>query len=511
VSSEHFDVLIVGAGISGIGAAYHLQAHCPRKRYVILEGRRSIGGTWDLFRYPGIRSDSDMFTLGYSFKTWKAAHAIAEGPAILEYLKETSQEFGIDKQIRFNQRVRSASWSSEDSRWTVEAEAGPDKQPVQYTCNFLYLCSGYYDYKKGYSPTFAGSEDFEGRIIHPQHWPQDLDYRGKRVVVIGSGATAVTVVPAMAETAAHVTMLQRSPSYIVSLPPEDRVGNLLRKVLPERAAHRAIRWRNVLFGIFFYQLCRRTPGLAKKLIRRGVARELPPDFDIDTHFNPKYQPWDQRLCLAPNADLFQAIRAGRVSVVTDQIVRFTNNGIQLASGKELPADIIVTATGLNLLPCGGIRLSVDGTPVEPGKSLTYKGLMLSNVPNMAACVGYTTASWTLRADLASGYVCRLLNYMDRYGHKQCVPRLDDPAIHPQPLLALNSGYVQRGVNMFPKQGPKAPWFYRQNYIFDMMAMRFGRVDDGTMSFSNGGVAHQPANASRPDPAQAPHATTTSGG
>jgi monooxygenase len=487
VSTEHFDVLIVGAGISGIGAGYHLQTNCPKKRYVILEGRSDIGGTWDLFRYPGIRSDSDMFTLGYSFRVWKSAEAIAGGPAILKYLRETAQEFGVDRNIRFHHRVRSASWSSQDSRWTVEAEVGPDRQPAQYTCDFLYLCSGYYDYKNGYSPTFAGSEDFEGRMIHPQHWPKDLDYSGKRVVVIGSGATAVTVVPAMAETAAHVTMLQRSPSYIVSLPPQDWVANMFRKLLPERVAHSAIRWRNVFFGICFYQLCRRTPGLAKKLIRRGVARELPPDFDIDTHFTPSYQPWDQRLCLAPNADLFQAIREGRASVVTDKIVKFTKTGILLESGKELPADIVVTATGLKLLPCGGIRLTVDGDLVETGSSLTYKGLMLSNVPNLAACVGYTTASWTLRADLASSYVCRLLNHMDRHGYKQCVPRPDDPAIQPQPLLALNSGYVQRGVTQFPKQGHKQPWLLRQNYVLDMMTMKFGRVDDGTMKFSAGGV------------------------
>ncbi|HXY34158.1 MAG TPA: NAD(P)/FAD-dependent oxidoreductase [Planctomycetaceae bacterium] len=486
MADQHFDVLIVGAGISGIGAGYHLQAECPGKSYVILEGRRDIGGTWDLFRYPGIRSDSDMFTLGYSFHPWKAARSIADGPAILEYLRETANEFGIDKHFRFNHRVKTATWSSEDSAWTVDAEVGDEKQPVRYTCNFLYLCSGYYDYESGYAPAFEGCQDFQGQIIHPQHWPKDLDYRNKRIVVIGSGATAVTLVPAMAETAAHVTMLQRSPSYIVSLPSVDRIARFVRWLLPERAAHRALRWKNVLLGIYFYQFCRRAPGLAKKLLRRGLARELPPDFDIDTHFKPRYQPWDQRVCLVPNADLFQAIRAGRVSVVTDQIERFTKEGIRLKSGKELPADIIVTATGLKMLPCGGIRLSVDGTPVEPGQRMTYKGLMLSDVPNCAMCVGYTTASWTLRADLSSAYLCRLLNYMDRHGYKQCVPHPNDPELRPEPLLGLTSGYVQRGSALFPKQGSKSPWVLRQNYIRDLMMMRFGAVDDGAMVFSTGG-------------------------
>jgi monooxygenase len=501
VSLQHFDVLIVGAGISGIGAGYHLQARCPKKSYAILEGRRDMGGTWDLFRYPGIRSDSDMFTLGYSFRPWTAAKAIADGPAILAYLRETAHEFGIDRHIRFNHRVKTASWSSEESLWTVDAEIGDDKQPVRYTCNFLYLCSGYYDYKSGYTPVFEGSEDFQGKLIHPQHWPQDLDYRDKRVVVIGSGATAVTLVPAMAETAAHVTMLQRSPSYIVSLPTEDRIARLIRWLLPERGAHRALRWRNVLLGIYFYQICRRAPGLAKKLLRRGIAKELPPDFDIDTHFKPRYQPWDQRVCLVPNADLFQAIKGGRVSVVTDQIEKFTQQGILLKSGKELPADIIVTATGLKMLACGGIQLFVDDTPVEPGRALTYKGLMLSDVPNCAMCVGYTTASWTLRADLASGYVCRLLNYMDRGGYKQCVPCADDPELRPEPLLGLTSGYVQRGSSLFPKQGSKAPWLLRQNYILDLMTMRFGTVDDGALVFSKGGekaALDTPPHSRRPD-------------
>ncbi len=492
MSTDHCDVLIVGAGISGIGAGYHLQTHSPGKRYIILEGRSDMGGTWDLFRFPGIRSDSDMFTLGYSFRPWKEAKAIANGPAILKYLRDTASEFGIDRHIRFQHRVRSASWSSEESRWTVEVEAGADKQPVRITCNFLYLCSGYYDYKSGYTPDFPGREDFRGTVVHPQFWPKDLDYRGKRVVVIGSGATAVTLVPAMAETAAQVTMLQRSPSYIVSLPPVDSVAKFIRRLFPERYAHRLVRWKNILLGMFIYQFCRCAPKAAKRALRRGLARELPPGFDIDLHFKPHYEPWDQRLCIVPNADLFRAIRAGRASVVTDQIASFTKDGILLKSGQELPADIIVTATGLKMIPLGGIHLSVDGAVVDPGRSLSYKGLMLSNVPNCAACVGYTNASWTLRADLSSLYVCRLLNYMGRHGYRQCVPRHDDPTVESRPLLGLTSGYVQRGVDLFPKQGSKAPWVLRQNYLLDLMALHFGAVDDGTMTFSRGGNGKMPS-------------------
>ena len=499
MSVEHFDVLVVGAGISGIGAGYHLQAHCPLKRYAILEGRSQIGGTWDLFRYPGIRSDSDMFTLGYSFRPWKAAKAIADGPAILQYLRDTAHEFGVDRHIRFNQRVRSACWSSEDCLWTLEVEVGTadgEKQTVRYTAAFLYLCSGYYDYASGYAPRFEGSDEFQGRLVHPQHWPADLDYQGKRVVVIGSGATAVTLVPALAASAAHVTMLQRSPSYIASLPAEDRVARVIRRLFPERTAHRMVRWKNILLTVFFYQLCRRTPGVAKWLLRRGIARELPPDFEIDTHFKPRYEPWDQRLCLVPNADLFQAITAGRVSVVTDRITKFTADGILLESGQELPADIIVTATGLNMLACGGIHMRVDGEGVEPGRTLTYKGLMLSNVPNCAICVGYVNASWTLRADLSSQYVCRLLNYMDRRGYKQCTARNDVTSAETRPLLGLNSGYVKRGIDSFPKQGAKAPWVVRQNYLLDLLAIKYGALDDGTMTFSGPSRTIQPAEAAQ---------------
>jgi monooxygenase len=499
MSVEHFDVLIVGAGLSGIGAGYHLQTALPGKRYAILEGRGDLGGTWDLFRYPGIRSDSDMFTLGYSFRPWKQAKAIADGPAIREYVCETAREFGIDRHIRYHQRVRAASWSSEDARWTVEVEVGENAEPARYTCDFLYLCSGYYKYESGYTPSFPGRDEFEGRLVHPQQWPEDLDYRGKRVVVIGSGATAVTLVPAMAADAAHVTMLQRSPTYIVSLPAEDPIANAIRQILPERFANSVARWKNVTFGMLFYQLCRRRPELAKRMIRSGIARELPPDFDIDKHFGPHYDPWDQRLCLVPDADLFHALKSGRASVVTDRIRTFTKKGILLESGEELAADIIVTATGLELLSCGGIRLGVDGKAVDLGRTYIYKGLLLGNVPNFALCVGYTNASWTLRAELSSKYVCRLIEYMDRHGHRQCVPRPDESSLEPQPLLGLMSGYVHRAVEHLPKQGSKAPWKLRQNYVLDRLGMTFGAVNDETMEFSSprrsqarGATAHSTA-------------------
>ncbi len=485
MSSEHFDVLIVGAGLSGIGAAYYLQTQCPKKRYAILEGRDGLGGTWDLFRYPGIRSDSDMFTLGYSFRPWKEAKAIADGPAILKYIRETARDFGIDRYIRFRHRVLSATWSSADSRWTVEVRTA-DGATTELTCGFLYLCSGYYDYEQGHEPTFPGRDEFQGRVIHPQHWPEDLDYTGQRVVIIGSGATAVTLAPAMAEKAAHVTMLQRSPTYIVSMPAEDRFAIGLRRLLPERLAHWLLRWRNVLLGMYFYRLCRRSPEQAKQWIRDRLVKQLPPGFDIDRHFKPTYDPWDQRLCLVPDADLFRAIRAGRVSIVTDTITTFSQQGIRLASGEELPADIIVTATGLKMLALGGIRVAVDGLEIDPGQALAYKGLMLSDVPNLAMCVGYTNASWTLRADLSSLYVCRLLNYMDRRGFRMCVPRHDGSPTETQPLLGLTSGYVLRAADRFPKQGRKAPWLVQQNYLSDLMSLYYGAVDDGALKFSRNG-------------------------
>jgi cation diffusion facilitator CzcD-associated flavoprotein CzcO len=487
MSVEHVDVLVIGAGISGIGAGYYLQTHCPRKTYAILEGRADLGGTWDLFRYPGIRSDSDMYTLGYSFRPWTEAKAIAGGPAIRNYLHETAHAFGIDRHIRFRHRVLSASWSSEQSRWTVDAEVGGDAAAVRYTCNFLFLCSGYYDYKEGYTPEFPGSEEFQGRLVHPQHWPKDLDCRGQRIVVIGSGATAVTLVPALAEAAAHVTMLQRSPTYIISVPSEDRQARKVRKYLPAWLALRLLRWRNILLSMYFYRICRRSPERAKKYIRSRLARQLPADVDPEVHFKPSYEPWDQRLCLVPDNDLFKAMRDGRASVVTEQIDRFTRNGMLLKSGRVLEADVIVTATGLKLLALGGIRISVDGSVINPGQCLSYKGVMLSNVPNLALCVGYTNASWTLRAELSAEFVCRLLNYMHRRGSVKCVPRCDAAAASTRPLLGLTSGYIKRGAGMFPKQGENAPWLVHQNYVRDLFALHFGRIDDGTLTFAKRGT------------------------
>src|SRR6201747_734783 len=394
-ASEHLDLLIVGAGLSGIGAGYHLQQKCPGKTYVILEGRDCIGGTWDLFRYPGIRSDSDMFTLGYSFKPWIEAKAIADGPQILNYVRETAAENGIDRKIRFHHRVKRASWSSQEARWTVEAERTVGEgatETVSLTCNFLFMCSGYYKYEAGYTPEFSGTADFAGRIVHPQKWPEDLDYSGKRVVVIGSGATAVTLVPEMAKRAAHVTMLQRSPTYVVARPAEDPLANKLRAKLSPKLAYHLIRWRNVLFGMYFFQLCRRKPARAKALILGGVKLAMGPDYDIATHFTPRYNPWEQRLCLVHDGDLFRSIKQGNASVVTNTIDSFTETGIRLKDGSELAADIIVTATGLNLQVLGGLEVAVDGRTVDFARELTYKGMMYADVPNMASAFGYTNAS-----------------------------------------------------------------------------------------------------------------------
>ncbi|SFF26138.1 Predicted flavoprotein CzcO associated with the cation diffusion facilitator CzcD [Fontimonas thermophila] len=492
MSLEYVDVLIVGAGLSGIGAAVHLQNDCPQKTYAIFEARDTIGGTWDLFRYPGIRSDSDMYTLGYRFRPWTQAKAIADGPSILDYVRQTAREHGIERHIRFRHRVVRASWSSADARWTVEAERGPDREIVRIACNFLYLCAGYYNYERGYTPDFAGVQDFKGRIVHPQHWPEDLDYSGKRVVVIGSGATAVTLVPAMAETAAHVTMLQRSPSYVMSLPSRDLIADALRRVLPSKAAYALVRWKNVLLSILFFQLSRRYPELVKKLLRKGVRTALGRDFDVDTHFKPRYNPWDQRVCFVPDADLFKAIRCGRASIVTDHIERFTDSGIRLASGKELKADIIVTATGLELKLLGGTELIVDGQRIDLSKTLTYKGMMCSGVPNMAFAIGYTNASWTLKCDLTSAYLCRLLNHMDRMGYRQCTPRNTDPSVTELPLIDFSSGYVQRAIDRFPKQGSKTPWRLHQNYVRDLLALRYGPVDDAAMEFSRPAPLIEPA-------------------
>lgn len=477
MSHEHLDVLVVGAGLSGIGAGYRLQSECPGLSYAILEGRADLGGTWDLFRYPGIRSDSDMFTLGYPFRPWAGAKSIADGDSILTYIRETAEENGIDRHIRFDSKVVRASWSSETSTWTVDVVHSSGAAPTTYTCGFLYMCSGYYSYEGGYQPDFPGIDRFRGTIVHPQHWPEDLDYRDKKVVIIGSGATAVTLVPAMATDATHVTMLQRSPTYITALPGRDGIADWLRQRLPAKVAHPIVRWKNVLMGTAFYQLCRRRPGLARRLLTGMVAKQLPEDLTVDPHFTPTYDPWDQRLCLVPDGDLFESFRSGRATVVTDEIQTFTQDGIALCSGTHLDADIVITATGLTLVACGGVDLDVDGEEVVPGERLAYKGHMLSGVPNMAMCVGYTNASWTLRADLTSKSVCRLLNHMEARGYTKAVPTVSDPSVEPKPILGLSSGYVQRGIAVMPKQGTKDPWLLRQNYILDFVKAKVGRVGD----------------------------------
>jgi cation diffusion facilitator CzcD-associated flavoprotein CzcO len=479
---ERIDVLIVGAGISGIGAAHHLQERCPGKSFAILEAREAIGGTWDLFRYPGIRSDSDMHTLGYRFRPWTAAKSIADGESILEYVRETAREAGIDRKVRFGHRALHASWSSEEARWTVTAERD-DGATVTISCAFLMNCTGYYRYDQGYMPEFEGIEDFGGRVIHPQHWPEEPEYEGKRVVVIGSGATAVTLVPAMAKDAAHVTMLQRSPTYIVSVPGEDPIAELLRKFLPNRAVYPIVRWKNVAIQSFFYRLSRNRPRFMKKLIRKGVINSLPEGYDIDTHFKPKYNPWDQRVCLVPDSDLFEVLSDGSADIVTDRIERFTPNGIKLESGRELEADVVVTATGLNLLFFGGMKVEIDGVEPEQGHLLTYKGMMLGDVPNLAFTIGYTNASWTLKADLVAEFMCRLLNHMDANGYDICMPHLSDPSVTEEPILDFSSGYVVRAIADLPKQGSKEPWKLRQNYAVDLRALRYGSLEDGAMTFS----------------------------
>jgi cation diffusion facilitator CzcD-associated flavoprotein CzcO len=482
VNQEHFDVLVVGAGISGIGAGYHLQANCPNRTYAILEGRQRIGGTWDLFRFPGIRSDSDMYTLGYSFQPWTNPKAIADGPSILEYLENTARQFGIDRHIRFGHRVKRASWSTDEARWTVEAEHGESGEIVQFTCNFLHMCSGYYNYAAGYTPDFPGTERFEGRIVHPQKWTEDIEYRDRRVIVIGSGATAVTLVPELAKQAAHVTMLQRSPTYIVSQPAEDGVANALRRFLPTKLAYTIVRWKNVLLFSLFFLYARRSPQRVKKFILDRVRNELGPDYDVDTHFNPRYNPWDQRMCLVPDGDLFAAIREERATVVTDQIETFTEKGLLLRSGKVLEADLIVTATGLDLQSLSDLQIYVDGRSVRISDTMTYKGMMFSGIPNLAASVGYTNASWTLKCDLTCEYVCRLLNHMAEKGYASSTPQLRDPSVEAVPWIDFSSGYVQRSIHKFPKQGSKSPWRLHQNYLLDIMSLGLGRIEDGTMEF-----------------------------
>ncbi|UTW55697.1 NAD(P)/FAD-dependent oxidoreductase [Kordiimonas sp. SCSIO 12610] len=480
--AEYVEVLIVGAGLSGIGAACHLQRRCPEKSYLILEGRETKGGTWDLFRYPGIRSDSDMYTLGYAFKPWTEQKAIADGPSILKYINETAREYDVDKNIRYGHKVVKASWSSSDARWTVDAERTDTGETVQFLCRFFFVCAGYYDYEGGHDPVFEGREDFKGQIAHPQKWTEDIDYDDKNVVIIGSGATAVTLVPSMADKAKHVTMLQRSPTYIVSRPAEDKLANTLRKFLPAMWAYGIIRWRNVLMQQFVFRRARSAPQKVKEFLLGMVREELGPDYDIDKHFTPKYNPWEERLCLVPDSDLFEAIKNGTASVVTDHIDRFVEDGILLKSGEKLDADLIVTATGLKIKAIGGLSIEVDGKAVSMGDTLNYKGLMFSSVPNFASVFGYTNASWTLKADLCCEYVCRLLKHMDKIGVDYCVPVQDDPDMGIEPGLDFSSGYIQRALDDIPKQGSKKPWRLNQNYPLDLVTLRHKKIDDGFLAF-----------------------------
>ena len=486
MTTEHFDVLIVGAGLSGIGAAWHLQTHCPDRSYAILEGRASIGGTWDLFRYPGVRSDSDMYTLGYSFKPWEHPKAIADGPSILKYVQDTARDNGIERKIRFKHAVKSAAWSSQDACWTVQVEregADGTKEDVVISCNFLFMCAGYYSYVEGFTPDFPGFGRFKGQVVHPQKWTDNVAYSGKRVVVIGSGATAVTLVPELAKQAAHVTMLQRSPTYVVARPAEDIWANRLRRFLPAMAAYGITRWKRVLLGMYVFRLCRTDPAKMKRLLLGGVRMALGPDYDVKKHFTPRYNPWEQRLCLVPDGDFFEAIKAQRASVVTDQIESFTETGVALKSGEKLDADLIITATGLNLQVLGGLKLSVDGRPVDMAKTMNYKGLMYSGIPNLASSFGYTNASWTLKCDLTCQYVCRLLNHMKKHGYTQATPRNNDAGITEQPWVDFSSSYFARSMHLFPKQGSRPPWKLYQNYPKDIMLLRFGKVDDGVLALS----------------------------
>lgn len=478
---EHFDVLVVGAGLSGISAAYHLQKYSPNKRFALLEGRQQLGGTWDLFRYPGIRSDSDMHTMGFNFRPWKHDKVIGEGETILNYLRNTAAKFGIDKKIRYDSKVERADWSSAEQKWTVtvRSEAGLSKM----TCGFLFLCTGYYNYEHGYEPTFPGAEDFEGEIIHPQKWTKDIDYSGKRVVIIGSGATAITLLPSMTDKAEHVTMLQRSPSYLISWPSSsDIISRFLKFLLPRGLASTAIRWKNALMQTVLYRFARSFPGAAKRLLIKRLRKELPEDFDIERHFTPNYNPWEQRLCLVPDSDFFKAIREEKASVVTDDIDHFTKTGIKLRSGDELPADMIITATGLELQALGGMQLYVDKQPVDPGRSMFYKGILLGDVPNFALTFGYLAASWALKADLASRYVCRLLNYMDQHNYRTALPHLPEGELSDKSFITFSSGYLQRAVDLFPKQGESGPWVTHRTYPRDYLRLRLGSIKDKHLEF-----------------------------
>ncbi|MFF8836969.1 flavin-containing monooxygenase [Streptomyces sp. NPDC015130] len=482
-AAEHLDVLVVGAGLSGIGAARYLRTELPSKSFAILEARQASGGTWDLFRYPGIRSDSDLHTFGYAFKPWRGEQSIADGPRILDYLRQTAAENGIDAHIRYHHKVLGASWSTDEARWTVDVERTDTGERTTLTCGWLFCAGGYYRYDEGFTPRFEGLDRFAGPVVHPQHWPEELDHAGKRVVVIGSGATAVTLVPAMAGTAAHVTMLQRTPTYVMPIARTDVVADALKKYLGGRRGHALSRRKNITRQRLGWGFCRRFPKTARRVIRWVNTRQLPAGYPVDEHFNPPYDPWDQRLCAVPDGDLFRAIREGRASVVTDRITTFTERGVLLESGRELAADVVVTATGLNLQAFGGLRLTVDGREVRPSDTLAYKGVMLSGVPNFAFAIGYTNSSWTLKIDLLSRYFCRLLAHLDAHGHDSCRPEPADPGMATRPFLDFGAGYVRRGVDSLPRQGDRTPWLTSMNYHDDVGLLGSGSIADPELVFS----------------------------
>ena len=480
-STKHYDVLIAGAGISGIAAAYHLQTSCPDKSFAILEGRDAIGGTWDLFRFPGIRSDSDMYTLGFSFRPWPEEERIGEGADIRRYVEETAEEVGLIDKIQFSSHIERASFSTADARWTITVRNTKNGEAEELTCDFFFSCMGYYRYDAGYTPDFEGTDDFTGPVVHPQHWDESLDYTGKRIAVIGSGATAMTLIPVLAKQAEKVTMVQRSPTYVFAWPRRDRIAIWLRKILGPERAHPIIRWKNIKFMALMYALLRRFPNLGSWLLIRRVRRRLGPGYDIDTHFTPPYAPWDQRLCLVPDGDLLDAIAAGKADVATGHIDRFTERGLRLQSGQDVDADIIVTATGFSLMWLGGIEVEVDGEPVKPEEQMAYKGCMLSRIPNCVFALGYINSSWTLRAELVCEYVCNLLNHMDEHGYRTCTVEAD-PSVEQLPLWEdLKAGYVKRGEAHTPRQGDRDPWRWNHSYALDVALLR-GPIDDGTLQF-----------------------------
>lgn len=482
MNRNHFDIIIIGAGLSGIGAACHFSKNCPDKSYTVFEARDKIGGTWDLFKYPGIRSDSDMHTFSYRFKPWTHHKSISDASTILQYLEETVEEYQLNDKINFNHQMTAVSWSSQQKEWTVHGTDKITAQAVQARCNFLMLCTGYYDYEKGYTPAFKGLDNYQGQFVHPQKWTPDIQYENKEVIVIGSGATAVTLIPAMVEKAMHISMLQRSPSYMISRPLHDPFARIVHRMLPGKLAHFLSRWKNILLSMYLYRVARKYPEKTAEYIQDQVRKELPSNYDLDTHFSPNYKPWDERLCVIPDNDLFQAIKSGKCTMLTDHIDRFTADGILLQSGEEIKADLIISATGLVLKMAGGMKITVDGEEQHFSQLLNYKGLMIENIPNMAAIIGYTNASWTLKADLVCDYVCRLLKYMNENDYIYCTPKTAEKDMVKRPVIDFSSGYIQRGIDVLPKQGDQFPWRLHQNYVKDMIMLKYRKLDDNYLEF-----------------------------